>query len=195
MTELTVDFTNNNQVERDVRPVKVQQRSPGGCWRSLQGLADFAIVQSYLSTAKWGIDKLCALRQLSSPAPGFRLPRARSGLTAAQHSLLVNNYRCRSLRPLSHREGVWTVNTVAMAHDPDNGTDHVSARGMLGTIGHREGCCYNEFSKRLHWHPWFGLSSGGCRPACGKQPGSPFAQLAAGQGVLDGVQVVQLSRA
>jgi transposase len=40
-------------------------RSSGGCWRPLQGLADFALVQSYLSTAtKWGIDKLDALRAL-----------------------------------------------------------------------------------------------------------------------------------
>ena len=37
----------------------------GGCWRTLQGLTDFAIVQSYLDTAtKWGLDKLDALRQL-----------------------------------------------------------------------------------------------------------------------------------
>jgi transposase len=49
-TDLTVGFT-SNQAERDVRPVKVQQRTSGGCWRTLQGLADFAIVQSYLSTA------------------------------------------------------------------------------------------------------------------------------------------------
>ena len=41
----------SNQAERDVRPVKVQVRTSGGCWRTLAGLADFAIVQSYLSTA------------------------------------------------------------------------------------------------------------------------------------------------
>jgi transposase len=69
MTDLTADFT-NNQAERDVRPVKVQQRSSGGCWRTLQGLADFAIVQSYLSTAaKRGISKLDALRQLFTTSP------------------------------------------------------------------------------------------------------------------------------
>ncbi len=63
-TDLTVSFT-NNQAERDVRPVKIQQRTSGGGWRTLQGLANFAVVQSYLSTAtKWGIDKLDALRQL-----------------------------------------------------------------------------------------------------------------------------------
>ena len=68
-TDLTVAFT-NNQAERDIRPVKVQQRASGGCWRTLQGLADFAIVQSYLSTAaKWGLDKLEALHQLFATGP------------------------------------------------------------------------------------------------------------------------------
>jgi transposase len=39
--------------------------SSGGCWRTLEGLADFAVIQSYLSTAaKWGISKLGALRDL-----------------------------------------------------------------------------------------------------------------------------------
>ena len=49
-TNLAVGFT-NNVAERRVRPVKVQQRSSGGCWRTLQGLADFAVVQSCLTTA------------------------------------------------------------------------------------------------------------------------------------------------
>ena len=53
-----------------LRPVKVQQRTSGGAWRTLQGLIDFAIVQSYLDTAtKWGIDKLHALRQLFTTGP------------------------------------------------------------------------------------------------------------------------------
>ena len=68
-TDLAVGVT-SNQAERDVRPVKVQQRSSGGCWRTLDGLADFAIVQSYLSTAaKWGLSKLDALRQLFTTGP------------------------------------------------------------------------------------------------------------------------------
>jgi transposase len=68
-TDLAVGFT-SNQAERDVRPVKLQQRTSGGCWRTLEGLADFAIVQSYLSTAaKWGISKLDALRQLFITGP------------------------------------------------------------------------------------------------------------------------------
>jgi transposase len=68
-TDLTVGFT-SNEAERGVRPVKVQQRSSGGCWRTLEGLADFAIVQSSLSTAaKWGIDALDALTQLFADGP------------------------------------------------------------------------------------------------------------------------------
>jgi transposase len=63
-TDLAVPFS-NNLAERDQRPVKVQQRTSGGCWRTLQGLIDFAVVQSYLSTVgKWGQDKLDALEQL-----------------------------------------------------------------------------------------------------------------------------------
>lgn len=63
------DFT-NNEAERSVRPVKVQQRSSGGCWRTLEGLAEFATVQSCLSTAaKWRIDALDALRQLFTTGP------------------------------------------------------------------------------------------------------------------------------
>ncbi len=67
--DLTVPFT-NNCAERAVRPVKVQQRTSGGSWRTLQGLTDFAIVHSYLDTAtKWRIDKLQALRQLFTTGP------------------------------------------------------------------------------------------------------------------------------
>jgi transposase len=57
----------NNEAEQTIRPVKVQQRSSGGCWRTIEGLADFAVVCSHLSTsAKWGISKLDALRDLFS---------------------------------------------------------------------------------------------------------------------------------
>ena len=70
VTRPGLDIFTNNEAERTIRPVKVQQRSSGGCWRTLQGLADFAIVQSYLSTAaKWGISKLDALRGLFSGHP------------------------------------------------------------------------------------------------------------------------------
>ena len=64
-TRPDLDIFSSNEAERTIRPVKVQQRGSGGCWRTLEGLADFAIVQSYLSTAaKWGISKLDALRDL-----------------------------------------------------------------------------------------------------------------------------------
>lgn len=65
---LAVPFT-NNVAEREVRPVKVKQRS-GGCWRTLTGLADFAIIWSYLSTAaKHGLDHLDVLTQLFTTGP------------------------------------------------------------------------------------------------------------------------------
>jgi transposase len=63
-TDLAAPFT-NNVAERSVRPVKVQQRTSGGAWRTLKGLADFAVVHSYLdTTTKWGRDKPQALQQL-----------------------------------------------------------------------------------------------------------------------------------
>ncbi|MBN9096834.1 IS66 family transposase [Microbacterium sp.] len=64
VVDLAVPWT-NNQAERDVRPVKIQQRTSGGCWRTLAGLADFAVVASYLSTAtKWGLGSYDVLTQL-----------------------------------------------------------------------------------------------------------------------------------
>lgn len=41
--DLAVPFS-NNAAEREVRPVKVKQRTAGGCWRTLQGLTDFAVI-------------------------------------------------------------------------------------------------------------------------------------------------------
>jgi len=62
--DLAVPFT-NNQAERDLRPVKLQQKI-SAAWRTLQGLADFAVLRSYLSTAaKHGMDALDVLKQLS----------------------------------------------------------------------------------------------------------------------------------
>jgi transposase len=64
-TRPDLDIFSNNEAERTIRPVKVQQRSSGGAWRTLEGLAEFALVQSYLpAAAKWGISKLDALRDL-----------------------------------------------------------------------------------------------------------------------------------
>jgi transposase len=68
ITDLDVPFT-NNQAERDLRPVKVQQRA-SGTWRTLLGFADYAVVRSYLSTAaKWGISPLDALTRLFTTGP------------------------------------------------------------------------------------------------------------------------------
>jgi transposase len=70
VTRPDLDIFTNNEAERTIRCVKVQQRASGGCWRTLQGLADFAVVQSYLSTAaKWDISKLDALRALFNGNP------------------------------------------------------------------------------------------------------------------------------
>jgi len=69
VTDLSVPFT-NNQAERDIRPVKIQQRTSGGTWRTLQGLTDFATIHSYLSTTKkWGKDHLDALTTLFTTGP------------------------------------------------------------------------------------------------------------------------------
>ena len=66
--DLAVPFT-NNQAERDIRPVKLQQKI-SATWRTLQGLADFAVLRSYLSTAaKHGKDTLDVLRQLFTTGP------------------------------------------------------------------------------------------------------------------------------
>ncbi len=68
-TDLAIPWT-NNQAERDLRPVKIQQRTSGGCWRTLTGLTEFATVHSYLSTAnKWGKNKLDALTELFTTGP------------------------------------------------------------------------------------------------------------------------------
>ncbi|GGM68135.1 hypothetical protein GCM10011608_61700 [Micromonospora sonchi] len=66
--DLTVPFT-NNQAERDLRPVKLQQKI-SATWRTLQGLTDFATLRSYLSTAaKHGMDALDVLKQLFTTGP------------------------------------------------------------------------------------------------------------------------------
>ena len=73
-TDLSVPFTNNVS-ERAVRPVKVQQRTSGGAWRTLEGLTNFATVQSYLdTTTKWGIDNTTPSSNSSPPARGYHQP-------------------------------------------------------------------------------------------------------------------------
>ncbi len=59
----------NNQSERDLRPTKLQLKI-SATWRSLQGLADFATLRSYLSTAnKHGEDLLNVLTALFTTGP------------------------------------------------------------------------------------------------------------------------------
>lgn len=65
----TAIWFSNNQSERDLRPTKLQLKI-SGTWRTLQGLADFAALRSYLSTAtKHGMDLLNVLQQLFTTGP------------------------------------------------------------------------------------------------------------------------------
>jgi transposase/uncharacterized coiled-coil protein SlyX len=64
----------NNQAERDLRMVKLQQKI-SGCWRTLDGAAAFLTVRSYLSTArKHGMNPLAVLRQLFQGHPWLPAP-------------------------------------------------------------------------------------------------------------------------
>ena len=59
----------NNQAERDLRMVKLQQKI-SGCWRTLDGAAAFLTLRSYVSTArKHKMNPLAVLRQLFEGHP------------------------------------------------------------------------------------------------------------------------------
>jgi transposase len=73
LDDLRVPFT-NNQAERDLRMVKLQQKI-SGCWRSLTGAEAFLAVRSYLSTArKQDTNPLDVLGQLFSGQPWLPPP-------------------------------------------------------------------------------------------------------------------------
>lgn len=66
--DLDVPFT-NNQAERDLRMVKLQQKISGG-WRTETGIQHFADARSYIDTArKHGHNPLAALNQLFTTGP------------------------------------------------------------------------------------------------------------------------------
>lgn len=67
-TDLRVPF-DNNQAERDIRMVKLQQKI-SGCWRTLHGAHSFLTVRSYISTArKHGHNPLHVLGLLTAGTP------------------------------------------------------------------------------------------------------------------------------
>lgn len=72
MSDFAVPF-DNNQAERDLRMIKVQQKI-SGAWRTLTGARRFARIRSYISTVrKHGHNPLTALRDLFDGRP-FTLP-------------------------------------------------------------------------------------------------------------------------
>jgi transposase len=64
----------NNQAERDLRMVKLQQKI-SGCWRTLDGAQAFLTVRSYIATArKHRLSVLAVLRRLFEGNPWLPIP-------------------------------------------------------------------------------------------------------------------------
>jgi hypothetical protein len=64
----------NNQSERDLRMVKLQQKI-SGCWRTSAGAEAFLALRSYIATArKQGMNPLAVLRQLFAGHPWLPAP-------------------------------------------------------------------------------------------------------------------------
>jgi len=114
-TDLTIPWT-NNQAERDLRPVKIQQRTSGGCWRTLTGLTEFATVHSYLATAtKWGENKLEALTELFTTGPW---------LPPGPHAQLNSYLSIRSAR----RRAGWDGSGMAIVRAKSRGAPRQTPR-------------------------------------------------------------------
>jgi transposase len=73
LDDLRVPF-DNNQAERDLRMVKLQQKI-SGCWRTLAGAETFLTVRSSISTArKRDVEVHGVLRRLFEGNPWLPIP-------------------------------------------------------------------------------------------------------------------------